>query len=445
MSAVGLAAWVTLSLAALGGGPALADADADAELERGLARFEAGEFAAAIGPLEAAHAADPSDLDTDLLLGIAYYRCDDPGRARPLLATAAHSLDPETRDSARIFLGLVADAVGDTVGALDYYDSVAHGSSSLAASGRELLDRGRGERLSAALVVRPELDSNVPLQPATAASTGGGTGDRDLFVLALLRARPFDDIAVVLDETLAYRKQMQLTDYNLASSVTGATWSHLGAAYHAALGYHFDASTLGGALFQLGHTVDAGARRAISSSFGVAASYQLVVRTLYPDAFAGYTGPVQTATARLSWIAPAWELDAGAVVAREATEDPTLSAVASGGQLSGRLRLGRADLRLFARAADRRYDAAAMGRRDFQLRVDASVYVDLTRHIGAVLGGSLLDDRSNVMDDGFVKWTGPGLPAAPLRGTSRTGAERHPRRRRRRRVPARHRRGPADG
>ena len=404
MSAVRLAAWVALGVAALGSAPVSADADAD--LERGLARFQAGEFTAAIGPLEAAHAADPSDLDTDLLLGIAYYRSGDPARARPLLAAAEHALDPETCDSARIFLGLIADAAGDTAGALGYYDSVAHGSSSLATSGRELLDRGRGERVTAALVVRPELDSNVPLLPATAAPTGGGTADRDLFMLALLRVRPLDAIPVVLDETVAYRKQMQLTDYDLASSVTGASWSHQGAAYHAALAYHFDASTLGGAPFQLGHTVDAGARRAIAGAFGVAASYQLVVRTLYPDAFAGYTGTVQTGTARLSWQRSTWELDVGAVIAREATEDPTLSAVASGGQLAGRLRLGGADLRLFARAADRRYDAAAMGRRDFQVRADASLYVDLTPHLGAVLGASLLDNLSNTMDDGFVKWTG---------------------------------------
>lgn len=406
MTARQLAAWAALSLVALGSAPVFADADADADLQRGVARFEAGEFAAAIAPLEAAHAADPSDLDTDLLLGIAYYRCADPARARPLLALAAQSPDPETRDSARIFLGLLADAAGDTAGALGYYDSVAHGSSSLATSGRALLDRGRGEKLSAALVVRPELDSNVPVLPSTIAPTGSGTGDRDLFVLALVRVRPLDAVPVVLDEALAYRKQMQLADYDLASSVTGATWSHQGAAHDAALGYHFDASTLGGALYQLGHTVDAGARRAIAGPFGVAASYQLAVRTLYPDAFAGYTGMVQTATARLSWRAPGWELDAGAVIGREATDDPTLSVVASGGQLAGRVRIGRADLRLFARATDRRYDAAAMGRRDVQVRADASLYIDLTPHLGAVLGGSLLDNRSNAMDGGFVKWTG---------------------------------------
>src|SRR5262245_34660751 len=62
MIAKRLAAWAALSLVTLGSAPVFADADAD--LQRGLARFEAGEFAAAIGPLEAAHAADPSDLDT---------------------------------------------------------------------------------------------------------------------------------------------------------------------------------------------------------------------------------------------------------------------------------------------------------------------------------------------------------------------------------------------
>jgi hypothetical protein len=115
---------------------------------------------------------------------------------------------------------------------------------------------------------------------------------------------------------------------------------------------------------------------------------------------------VQTGTARLSWLAPNWELELGPVVAREATDDPALSALAAGGQLAARLHLGRADVRMFARATDRRYDAAAAGRRDLQLRADASVYVDLTSHLGAVAGGALLDNRSSAMDASYVKWTG---------------------------------------
>jgi tetratricopeptide (TPR) repeat protein len=399
-----IAVAVAVGWVALGAPPV--SADADGELERGLAQFQAGKFAAAIAPLEAAHAADPSDLDTSLLLGIAYYRCDDAVRARPLLVAAARSPDLETRDSARIFLGLLADTAGDAGEALGYYDSVARGNSSLATSGRALLDRGRGERFAAGLVIRPELDSNVALLPATAAPVDGGTGDRDLFLLADLHLRPFAGLGLVLDEALAYRKQAEFTAFDMASSVSGMTWSHRSAAYRGALGYHVDLSTLGGLRYQLGQTIDAGARRAITASFGIAASYQLAVRTLYPDAYAGYTGTTQLGTARLSWLAAAWELELGAVIAREATDDPALSALAAGGQLAAQLRLGRVDLRMFARAIDRRYDAAAQGRRDLQVRADASLYVDLTSHLGAVLGGALLDDRSNVMDEGYVKWTG---------------------------------------
>ena len=406
--------WAALGL------PAAADdvvrdvADDSAELERGLARFQAGDFAAAIAPLGAAHAAAPSDLDTSLLLGIAYYRCGDPARARPLLIAAAESPDPETRDSARIFLGLVADATGDVDAALGYYDSVARGGSSLAGSGRELSARGRGERFAAALVIRPELDSNVALQPATATAVSGDAADRDLFVLADLHLRPFLGgglggglaAGLVIDQTFAYRKQAELTEFDMASSVSGLTWSHRGPALRAALGYHVDASALGGALLQVGQTVDASARRAIAGAFGVAASYQLAIRNLYPDAYAGYSGIVQTGTARLSWLADAWELELGAVVGHEATDDATLTALAAGGQIAARLRLGRFDLRAFARATDRRYTADPADRHDLQVRADASLYVDLTAHVGAVLGGALLDNRSTAMDDDYIKWTG---------------------------------------
>ena len=383
-----------------------ASVDADDALERGLARFQAGEFAAAIAPLAAAHAADPSDLDTGLLLGIAYYQCDELASARPLLVAAAASPDPETRDSARIFLGLLADAAGDADRALDYYDSVARGSSSLATSGQALRDRGRGARFAAGLVVRPELDSNVALLPATAAPTDGSAADRDLFLLADLHVRPFEEFGLVIDETLAYRKQAEHSEFDLASNMTGMTWSHRGASYRGALGYHVDMSLLGGERYQIGQTFDGSGRRTLAGSLGIAASYQLALRALYPDAYVGYSGAVHTATARLSWQASDWELELGPVIGREITEDPALSVLAIGGQLAARLRLGRLDARLFARAADRRYDAAAMGRRDFQIRGDASLYLDLTSHLGALVGATLLDDRSNAMDVSYVKWTG---------------------------------------
>jgi hypothetical protein len=392
-------------LAALPGSPALAGADS--ELERGLARFQAGDFAAAVEPLAAAHAVDPSDLDTALLLAIAYYRTDDLARARPLLVAAVGSADAETRDSARIFLGLIADASGDRAQARGYYDLVARSSSDLAGSAQHLLDGGRGERIAAVVVIRPEIDSNVPLLPATTAPVDGGATDADLLAVADVRVRPFEAVALVIDEALSYRRQARLVDYDLASSVSSATWSHRGEVYRAAIGYRFDASLLGGSLYQLGHTVDASARRAIVGALGIGVSYQLAARTLAPAAYAGYTGITQTGTARLSWLTPDCELELAYVLAREDTDDATLSAIAGGGQLAARYGFGHGvDLRLFAAVADRRYDAAAMGRHDVQERAEASLYVDLSSHVGAVIGGSLLHDDSSAMDEGYTKWTG---------------------------------------
>jgi tetratricopeptide (TPR) repeat protein len=392
-------------LVALRFAPAMADPAA--ALERGVARFQAGDFAAAIEPLTFAHASDPSDLDTALLLGIAYYRVEDAARARPLLLAAARSEDAGTRDSAQMFLGLIADAAGDAAAARGYYNLVARSSGGLAASAQGLLDSGRGERLAALVVVRPELDSNVPLLPATTAAVGGGSSDTDLFVLADVRARPFADVALVIDEALSYRQQARLAAYDLGSSVSSATWSHRDPTYRAALGYHLEASMLGGARYQLAHTADASGRRAIAGPLGIAASYQLTVRSFFPAAYAGYTGTTHTGAARLSWVTPDRELELGYVLAREQTDDATLSATAGGGQLAARFGLGHgADLRLLALVSDRRYDAASMGRRDVQVRADASLYVDLSPHLGGVIGGSLLHDVSNVMDQGYTKWTG---------------------------------------
>jgi len=381
-------------------------ADAAGDLELGVARVQAGQYAAAIAPLLAAHDADPSDLDTTLLLGIAYYRCGDVARARPLLAAAARSPDPETRDGARIILGMLAASAGETDAAIGYYDSVAHSASSFAASGAQLLGRERGERFAAALVIRPELDSNVAVLPTAVAPTDGSASDRDLLLLAELHVRPFDAFGLVLDETASYRKQAELTDYDAASSVSGLTWREPLAGVHALLGYHVDASTLGGERFQLGQTVDAGLRRTMTGGFGAGASYQVIIRTLYPEAYAGYSGIVQTGAAKLSWVGRALEIEGAGIVARESTEDATLAALAAGGQLAARLRLGRIDVRMSGRVMDRRYDAAAMGRRDLQLRGEAGLYVELMANLGAVLGATLLDDRSNVMEDSYVKWTG---------------------------------------
>ncbi|HEU4728664.1 MAG TPA: hypothetical protein VFT22_12260 [Kofleriaceae bacterium] len=403
-----LARWLPIvaGLAGLAGLARPALADDGLELERGIAQFQAGRFAAAIAPLAAAHAADPSDLDTQLLLGIAYYRLDDVAHARPLLVAAARSADPETRDSAHIFLGLIAEADGDAQAAHRYYDVVARGTSELADSARSLRDHDGGQRFTAIVAIRPEVDSNVPLLASTAMPTGGGTLDTDLFVLGDASVRPVASVPLVLEEALSFRKQARLVDYDTLASATSARWAHRGELYRAALGYRLDEATLGGAQYLLGHTGEASARRAIAGAFGLAATYQIAARSYAPAEYAGYTGVTHTATARLSWLAPSYEVEAGYLFARESTDDAALSATTHGGQVTARFRLAAgADLRLFGVVADRRYDAASLGRHDVSMRGDASLYLDLWSHAGAVLGGSLLENDSSSMDQSYTKWT----------------------------------------
>lgn len=408
ITALGLAIVLALVVGLTGS----AMADDDLSLERGIAQFQAGRFAAAIAPLAAAHAADPSDLDTQLLLGITYYRLDDLAHARPLLVAAAASPDPETRDSARIFLGLIAEADGDLRAAHGYYDVVARGSSDLADSARGLRDHDSADRFSAIVALRPEVDSNVPLLASTAMPTGGSTLDTDLFVLGDASVRPFRRFPLVLEQAVSFRKQARLVDYDTLASATGARWAHRGDVYRAQLGYRLDASTLGGAKYLVGHAGEVSARRAITGGqgwlgpLGLAATYQLAQRSYAPAEYAGYTGVTHTATARLSWLAAAYEVEVGYVFVRELTDDAALSATTHGGQVLARLNLATGvDLRLSGVVADRRYDPAALGRHDVSVRGDASLYLDLWPHVGAVLGGSLLENASSAMDQGYTKWT----------------------------------------
>lgn len=408
---------ILATLFLVAGHAGLALASDGGELERAIAQFQAGRFAAAVVPLAAAHASDPSDLDTQLLLGIAYYRLDDLALARPLLVAAAGAPDAETRDSAWIFLGLIADAAGDAAAARGYYDVVARGTSDLADSARSLRDHDGGERFAAVVAIRPEVDSNVALLPSTAMPAGGSTLDTDVFVLGDASVRPVRGFPLVLEEAVSFRKQAKLVEFDTLASATSARWAHRGDVYRAQLGYRLEASLLGGAQYLIGHTGEASARRAVAGSFGVAATYQLAARSYVPTEYAGYSGLTHTATARLSWLAPSCEVELGYVFARELTDDAALSATVNGGQVSARLGLATGvDLRLFGVVADRRFEAASPARHDVSARGDVSLYVDLWSHVGAVVGGSLLDNASSAMDQSYTKWTaylGVVLATAP--------------------------------
>jgi hypothetical protein len=391
--------------------------DGDGAFERGVERFSAEDFAAAIAPLRAALAASPSDRDAELLLGISYFRTGDDASARPLLAEVSRADDADDAATARVFLGLLADRDGDNDLARSYYDAVARSSTELAATGRALAARGAPDRWSLVAVLRPEVDSNVALQPGAAiAMPGAQAADADLFALAGATVRPLDAVPITLDDTLSYRKQGRLTSYDLLANSLGATWDHAGDALRASAAYHFESSTLGGARYQLGHVGELAGRYALTDGWGAAARYTIAARDYAPDAYAGYSGIYHRGELGLDWAdrARAVELSVGYVIARELTDDASLAATGQGARAAVRVVAWKgAELRADIEGQARVFDDASMGRRDVVVRGGAAFYVDLSSAWGVVVGATALRNASNVADFDFTKLTAyAGLVAA---------------------------------
>ncbi len=381
--------------------------------ERGVELFRSGDFAGSIAPLEQARAGDPHDADTALLLGIAYYRVGRSDDAEPLLRQAETDGDESSRASARVFLGLIADARGDTSRARRYYAQVARSSTELGASGRLLLEQGGPERWSLVALLLPGYDSNVALLPASAAPPGpgrggGGDGDADLALVGAATARPVPDLALVLDETLLYRRYASQTAYDMLANAVGASYTLAGAADRAMLAYHFDASMLGGTRYELAHLVDASYRHAIADSYGIGARYSFAYHDYAPVDYAGYTGPDHVAGIDFAWgssRAPS-EGTVGYVFERESTSDPTLASTGHGGRAQLRARItSDSELRASALAIYRTFDAASMGRVDTHLRGDVALYIGVADAIGLVAGATLARNVSNDPNYDYTKWT----------------------------------------
>ena len=387
-----------------------ARADDATPFERGVARVRADDFIGAIPPLVQAHAADPSDTDTALLLGIAYYRTGRLDDARPLLHQAEQASDAETQASARVFLGLIADARGNVSRARGYYALVARSSTDLGASGRLLLDDSGAERWSVVAILRPGYDSDVPLLPATATPPGAGmSADADLTMIARATARPSLALPLVLDDTLSYRKQAQLAAYDMLADSLGATLTLAGTADRASLAYHFEAEMLGGARYELGHVVELAYRHQLGGELGIGARYTLAARDYAQDAYSGYSGLEHVGVAELAWGEPTTptEVTLGYVIDRDGTDDPALAELGQGGQLTLRARpWSGGELQGAVLAENRMYDAASMGRQDVLVTGSLALYVDLSQTFGLVFGASATRNASNVAVYDYTKWTG---------------------------------------
>lgn len=379
--------------------PALATAADPRDLERGTATFRTGDYAGAIADLERAHAAEPGDADTALLLGISYYKVGRSDDARGLLELAEAHGDADAQASARVFLGLIADDSGDGERARSYFSLVAASPTELRTSGQLLLDRSGPERWSIVAVLRPGYDSNVALMPATALPPSGG-GDADMTLIAAVTGRPSLDVPLVLDETVAYRKQATLTSYDMLSDAVGGTLTFAGPRDRVTLGYHFEAALLGGARYETGHVGEATYRHVLAGEWSAGAQYTFAARDYAQAAYTGYSGLEHTGVADVGWHG----LSLGYEIDRDATTDAMLAATSQGARATARIHAsGDVELRATAVVLDRVFDEA--GRRDVQARGDAAAYVAISRTLGVVLGSTFVRNASSAADFDYTKWT----------------------------------------
>jgi tetratricopeptide (TPR) repeat protein len=402
---------VAAGLVALACAATVARADeTDALIERGVACFRDGDFACAERALQAAHVRDPRDADVGLLLGITEYRLGHPADAEPLLRAAAASSDAETASSARIFLGLVASDRGEIDTAQAEFDAAARGGpSDLGDSARGLMASHGAKRWQLVLLVRPEFDSNVPLFPLTPLVIGDkAQADGDLLILGAATYRPWRRIGLSVDETASYRQQFTLFDYSMFANQLSPRYDYVGRNDRVALAYTFELMTLGGRLFTLGHVADAAYRRRLLADLGLGVRYTFRYRDYFPEGYAPFSGPTHTGVVEASWGAPEQRLEiaAGYVLSYELTPtDRSFTALGQGGRLRARLHVGkRLDVGFTGWAVYRAFDDVT--RRDTQLYGDLSLAIDLTRHIGLLVGGSVVRNLSTLPDYDYLKATG---------------------------------------
>jgi hypothetical protein len=380
-------------------------------MERGIAAFERGDFEDAARDLATARRVAPDDLELALLLGIADYRLGRTEEAENLLEAATGSEDPETAGAARAFLGLIAEERGDRVRARRLWSSASESPvPELAASALKLLEAREPSPFAVGALLRAGYDSNVALISLTAAPPPGATssGDAELFGLAALALRP--GLGFGFEETVSYRKYALLTAYDQLSSTTGVRWEHPGPD-RLSLADAFEVATLGGPLFHLGDTFDAAYRRAIDPDLGVGARYQLRQRKYSLPAYAGYSGWSHSGALELSRGTPEtpFELIIGALLLREQTDDPSLSAVGLGGRALARYARSGFFALLAATALERLFDAVPSTteppRRDTQLLAEATAGYSLYTELAVVFGGAFVRNLSNRTDFDHQKWT----------------------------------------
>lgn len=233
----------------------------------GLGQMEAHEWRSAAASFGQVRRAD-GDLSAALLEGICNYQMGHDAAAEPLLRSA--EARPEHRDLARFYLGLVALRGGEAARASSLFAAAAVNPT----LGALAADLSRLARLDGRLVVsflaESGFDTNVPLAPRGASTTGGATGGMTgggpggtmngdgLYGLgASVLLRPSGLNGPYLRGGGSLRQQLRLGTYDLGGAEAAAGWQVSREGRGAIAEYAYSFRTFGGSPFLSSHRLAA--------------------------------------------------------------------------------------------------------------------------------------------------------------------------------------------
>jgi tetratricopeptide (TPR) repeat protein len=271
--------------------PAPDDAD---PFRRGLELMDRGELRAAVAELQKAQAGHP-DASAALLEGVCLYRLDDDEAAEPALRLAES--DPEVRDSARFYLGLIALRRGDSSTSAFLFDQLSASSGYGPVAADMALIARRSGRFSVSALASVGWNSNLTLAPSGYATSGASDGFASIAASGLWR--PAGESGPYLRVSGAYQQQFNLTAFDIGSA-SGAVGWQLGHADRAIVAeYAYAFSALSGAPYLSSNRLLASGWLTWGS-FTLTGTY-LVRFESYQSIYEPFSGTLQWAEARGAW------------------------------------------------------------------------------------------------------------------------------------------------
>jgi Tfp pilus assembly protein PilF len=220
--------------------------------DEGMRLYQEGEYGRAATVFAQARARSPS-AELSMMEGICRYELRDDEAARRLLRQALGS--PDTADSARLFLGLLALRRGDGTSAAANFNVVSDRTDSpLRTEALSLLRIARQSgRLVLTVLAQGGYDSNSDLLPDGASSLPVTSGSPAVDVSVAMLIRPEGESGPYARVIGTLRKDLLPATFEQASVLAGAGWQQGPNARHIAASYDFELNESGGELFFLSH------------------------------------------------------------------------------------------------------------------------------------------------------------------------------------------------